>query len=234
MAIHQSEVYSLFFWFPFSLRDNINKNWNPCFSWCQTCTWSFYLHSATLQWFHLKEAQEPQLTPRCLPAAGEAGWCSLSPTWWQIHCRALTRPSAMISIIRTECNPSHYDWCRVLIDSSHMREQAAIHPLAYGNLASAPTSMQHWDKLDHHLSPSRPPEDELAPPSFPRVSDPCSQTAGFPRYRGSARRGAMASVPLLSVGPGSVLPRQSGSQVAGDSPSRRSASCAHEDQVTNK
>lgn len=38
----------------------------------------------------------------------------------------------------------------------------------------------------------------------------------------------MASVPLLSVGLGSELPRQSRSQVASDSPSRRSASCAHE------
>lgn len=34
-----------------------------------------------------------------------------------------------------------------------MREQAAIHALAYGNLASAPTIMQHWGKLDHPLHP---------------------------------------------------------------------------------
>lgn len=95
----------------------------------------------TLQWFHLLEAQEPQLTLHHLPATWEAGWCSLCPSQWQIHFRALTRSAAMISTIKIRHNSSQCNLCRILIDSSHMREVAAVHISTCDNPASLQLSV---------------------------------------------------------------------------------------------
>lgn len=82
------------------------------------------------RWFLLLEAQETQLTLHCLPAIWEGSWCSPCPTQWQIHCRALTRPSAT----KIRDNSSHCNSWRILIDSSHVREVAAVHTSTCDNL----------------------------------------------------------------------------------------------------
>lgn len=169
------------------------------------------MSSNTLLWFLLLEAQETQLTLHCLPVTREAGWCSPCPTQWQIHFRALTRPSAMNSTIKIRHNSSHCNSWRVLIDSSHVREVAAVHTSACGNLDSLQLSASigiSWTSLSieasrcwHRSSSFSQNRWSLLPTTWFWCSD-CS---------GATSDGQCASPALLSIGLGLQQPEQWGS-----------------------